>query len=81
MVLAIMDGVGIGKYPAGDAVRTTPTPQLDWLAQHALTNRLKATGARSACLRRRHRQRSRHNACIGCGRVFDQGAMLSECRH
>ncbi len=77
VVLAIMDGVGIGKYPEGDAVRTALTPQLDWLAQHALTSRLKAHGRAVGLPSDADMGNSEvgHNA-IGCGRVFDQGAML-----
>ncbi len=77
VVLAIMDGVGIGKYPEGDAVRSALTPQLDWLAQHALTRRLKAHGRAVGLPSDGDMGNSEvgHNA-IGCGRVFDQGAML-----
>ena len=77
VVLAIMDGVGIGKYPEGDAVRSALTPQLDWLAQHTLTSRLKAHGRAVGLPSDGDMGNSEvgHNA-IGCGRVFDQGAML-----
>ena len=33
VVLAILDGIGIGRHEAGDMVRQTATPTLDWLAQ------------------------------------------------
>ena len=36
VVLAIMDGVGIGKYEEGDIVRKANTPTLDWLAGNSL---------------------------------------------
>ena len=35
VVLVIMDGVGIGKYPEGDAVRTALKPNFDWLRETA----------------------------------------------
>ncbi|MGI6087164.1 MAG: 2,3-bisphosphoglycerate-independent phosphoglycerate mutase [Kiritimatiellia bacterium] len=77
VVLAIMDGIGIGKYSEGDAVRTALTPQMDWLAQHALSSRLKAHGRAVGLPSDADMGNSEvgHNA-IGCGRVFDQGAML-----
>ncbi len=77
VVLVIMDGVGIGKYAEGDAVRSALTPRLDWLAQHALTSRLKAHGRAVGLPSDADMGNSEvgHNA-IGCGRVFDQGAML-----
>ena len=36
VVLAILDGVGIGKYAEGDIVRKANTPTLDWLAGHSV---------------------------------------------
>jgi 2,3-bisphosphoglycerate-independent phosphoglycerate mutase len=44
VVLAILDGVGIGKYEEGDIVRKANTPTLDWLADNSLASRLKAHG-------------------------------------
>jgi len=35
VVLAILDGVGIGKYEEGDIVRKANTPTLDWLAANS----------------------------------------------
>ncbi len=77
MVLAIMDGIGIGKYQEGDIVRRANTPTLDWLARHAVTTRLKAHGTAVGMPSDADMGNSEigHNA-IGCGRVFDQGASL-----
>ena len=44
VVLAILDGVGIGTCAAGDVVSRANTPTLDWLAQNALAAKLKAHG-------------------------------------
>ena len=44
VVLAIMDGVGIGKYDEGDMVRKASTPHLEWLQKHAVSSQLKAHG-------------------------------------
>ncbi|MDJ0855969.1 MAG: hypothetical protein QNI88_12205, partial [Desulfobacterales bacterium] len=44
IVLAILDGIGIGHHEDGDIVRLAATPTLDWLAQNSLTTRLKAHG-------------------------------------
>ncbi len=77
VVLAIMDGVGIGKYAEGDAVRSALTPHLDWLKANALSSRLKAHGRAVGLPSDADMGNSEvgHNA-IGCGRVFDQGAKL-----
>ena len=77
LVLAIMDGVGIGRYEAGDIVRQAATPTLDWLAQNCLTTRLKAHGTAVGMPSDKDMGNSEvgHNA-IGCGRVFEQGAAL-----
>lgn len=77
VVLAIMDGVGIGKYPEGDAVRSALKVNLDWLGAHALSSRLKAHGRAVGLPSDADMGNSEvgHNA-IGCGRVYDQGAML-----
>jgi 2,3-bisphosphoglycerate-independent phosphoglycerate mutase len=77
LVLAIMDGVGIGRYEAGDIVRQAATPTLDWLAQNSLTTRLKAHGTAVGMPSDKDMGNSEvgHNA-IGCGRVFEQGAAL-----
>ncbi len=77
VVLVVMDGVGVGKYEDGDAVRTALTPTLDWLKAHALYSTLQAHGTAVGLPSDDDMGNSEvgHNA-IGCGRVFDQGAML-----
>jgi len=77
VVLAIMDGVGIGKYEEGDMVRKANTPTLDWLSKHAVATRLKAHGKAVGMPSDKDMGNSEigHNA-MGCGRVFDQGASL-----
>jgi len=77
VVLAIMDGVGIGKYPEGDAVRSALKVNMDLLAKHALFSKLKAHGKAVGLPSDADMGNSEvgHNA-IGCGRVYDQGAML-----
>ena len=77
VVLVIMDGVGIGHYEEGDAVRTALTPTLDWLKSHALYSELKAHGTAVGLPSDEDMGNSEvgHNA-IGCGRVFAQGARL-----
>lgn len=77
VVLAIMDGVGIGKGDAGDMVAKATTPTLDWLRQNALYTTLKAHGRAVGMPSDQDMGNSEvgHNA-IGAGRVFDQGALL-----
>jgi 2,3-bisphosphoglycerate-independent phosphoglycerate mutase len=77
VVLAILDGIGIGRHEAGDMVRQAATPTLDWLAQNSLTTQLKAHGTAVGMPSDKDMGNSEvgHNA-IGCGRVFDQGAAL-----
>ena len=77
VVLAILDGVGIGKYEEGDMVRKANTPILDWLAGNSLASRLKAHGTAVGMPSDDDMGNSEigHNA-IGCGRVFEQGASL-----
>ena len=77
VVLVIMDGVGIGRYEAGDAVRSALTTNLCWLKEHALYSQLKAHGTAVGLPSDDDMGNSEvgHNA-IGCGRVFEQGAML-----
>jgi len=77
VVLVIMDGIGIGKYPEGDLVCKANTPTLDWLSRHAVTTRVKAHGTAVGMPSDSDMGNSEigHNA-IGCGRVFDQGASL-----
>ncbi len=77
VVLALMDGIGIGKYPEGDAVRAAFKPHLDRLGRQALSTQLKAHGRAVGLPSDADMGNSEvgHNA-IGCGRVFDQGAKL-----
>ena len=77
VVLAILDGVGIGKYEEGDMVRKANTPTLDWLAANSLASRLIAHGTAVGMPSDADMGNSEigHNA-IGCGRVFAQGASL-----
>jgi len=77
VVLAILDGVGIGKYEEGDMVRKAHTPTLDWLAGNSLASSLKAHGTAVGMPSDDDMGNSEigHNA-IGCGRVFEQGASL-----
>jgi 2,3-bisphosphoglycerate-independent phosphoglycerate mutase len=77
VVLAILDGVGIGSCKEGDIVSRANTPILDWLAQNALSTKLKAHGTAVGMPSDADMGNSEigHNA-IGCGRVFAQGARL-----
>jgi 2,3-bisphosphoglycerate-independent phosphoglycerate mutase len=77
VVLAILDGVGIGTCTEGDVVSRANTLTLDWLAQNALATKLKAHGTAVGMPSDADMGNSEigHNA-IGCGRVFAQGAKL-----
>ncbi len=77
VVLVIMDGVGIGHYEEGDAVRSALTPHLDWLKANSVYSQLKAHGTAVGLPSDEDMGNSEvgHNA-IGCGRVFAQGAKL-----
>ena len=77
VVLAIMDGIGIGKNPESDFVLQSATPNLDWLRKHALYTELRAHGIAVGLPDDGDMGNSEvgHNA-IGCGRVFSQGASL-----
>ena len=77
VVLAILDGVGIGTCKEGDIVSRANTPTLDWLAQNTLSVKLKAHGTAVGMPSDADMGNSEigHNA-IGCGRVFAQGARL-----
>lgn len=79
VVLAIMDGTGIGKYKDGDFVASAFKPNWDWLKQHALYTELKAHGTAVGMPSDEDMGNSEvgHNA-IGSGRVFSQGASLVE---
>ncbi|MCB1750974.1 MAG: 2,3-bisphosphoglycerate-independent phosphoglycerate mutase [Gammaproteobacteria bacterium] len=77
VVLAIMDGVGIGRNPSSDYVKIAHTPNLDWLREHAIYTELRAHGTAVGLPDDSDMGNSEvgHNA-IGCGRVFSQGAAL-----
>lgn len=77
VVLLIMDGVGLGKYPDGDAVKAAYTPELDKLLKSCPNTSLKAHGTAVGMPSDDDMGNSEvgHNA-IGCGRVFAQGAKL-----
>ncbi len=77
LVLAVLDGVGIGAKDEADAVYLARTPALDrlWAGGPALTLRAhgKAVGLPSDS--DMGNSEVGHNA-LGCGRVYDQGAKL-----
>ena len=77
LVLAIMDGVGFGAYPEGDAVAEAKTNMLDSLYKSVPWTKLKAHGTAVGLPSDDDMGNSEvgHNA-IGCGRVFSQGAKL-----
>ncbi|MBE6362102.1 MAG: 2,3-bisphosphoglycerate-independent phosphoglycerate mutase [Lentisphaerae bacterium] len=77
VVLAILDGVGFGKYADGDAVAKANTPVLDALMAENPTTSLKAHGTAVGMPSDADMGNSEvgHNA-IGSGRVFSQGAKL-----
>ncbi len=79
VVLAILDGVGFGKYADGDGVKLAHTPVLDDLLAHAPHTALKAHGTAVGMPSDADMGNSEvgHNA-IGSGRVFSQGAKLVE---
>ncbi|NDC82189.1 2,3-bisphosphoglycerate-independent phosphoglycerate mutase [bacterium] len=77
VVLIIMDGVGIGKPTAANAVYMAKTPTLDWLQTLPTYRLLKAHGTAVGMPSDEDMGNSEvgHNA-LGAGRVFDQGASL-----
>jgi len=77
VVLAIMDGVGYGKYEEGDAVKASKLPNLDSLTASCPHVAVKAHGTAVGLPSDGDMGNSEvgHNA-IGCGRVFSQGAKL-----
>ena len=79
VVLAILDGVGYGKYSDGDAVKRANMPTFRSLLEHCPNTRLKAHGTAVGMPSDADMGNSEvgHNA-IGCGRVFSQGAKLVE---
>ncbi len=79
LVLAILDGVGYGKYSDGDAVLNAYVPTLDKLRKECPHTKLKAHGTAVGMPSDADMGNSEvgHNA-MGCGRVFSQGAKLVE---
>jgi 2,3-bisphosphoglycerate-independent phosphoglycerate mutase len=77
VVVCIMDGVGIGRRDASDAVWLAHTPELDWLGAHTPSTQLRAHGTAVGMPSDGDMGNSEvgHNA-LGAGRVFDQGAKL-----
>ena len=77
VILAIMDGVGIGPGDESDIVAAADTPHLDWLKANAPWTALKAHGSAVGMPAEDDMGNSEvgHNA-IGAGRVFAQGAKL-----
>jgi 2,3-bisphosphoglycerate-independent phosphoglycerate mutase len=77
VVVVVMDGVGLGRKDASDAVHLARTPTLDRLAHEALATQLAAHGTAVGLPSDDDMGNSEvgHNA-LGAGRVFDQGAKL-----
>jgi 2,3-bisphosphoglycerate-independent phosphoglycerate mutase len=77
VLVCVMDGIGIGRRDAGDAVWQARTPHLDWLARHVPGTALRAHGTAVGMPSDADMGNSEvgHNA-LGAGRVFDQGAKL-----
>ena len=77
VVVAVMDGVGIGKQDDADAVFHANTPNLDRYRTTQLSTQLQAHGMAVGMPSDSDMGNSEvgHNV-IGCGRVFDQGAKL-----
>ncbi|MAE71929.1 MAG: phosphoglycerate mutase (2,3-diphosphoglycerate-independent) [Gemmatimonadetes bacterium] len=78
VVVAVLDGVGLGRGDGGDAVAQASTPNLDRLAARTLlTTRLAAHGRAVGMPSDSDMGNSEvgHNA-LGAGRIFDQGAKL-----
>lgn len=80
VVLAILDGVGYGKYADGDAREAGAHAVLDAFMKNCPVTKLKAHGTAVGHARPDDDMGNSevgHNA-IGCGRVFSQGAKLVE---
>ena len=77
VILAILDGIGLGRQDEGDAVYLAHTPNLDQLMQHHPWGKLQAHGRAVGLPSDGDMGNSEvgHNA-MGAGRVFDQGAKL-----
>ncbi len=76
VVLVIMDGVGVGAYEEGDAVREARMPTFRRLQENFPHTLLKAHGTAVGLPSDEDMGNSEvgHNA-IGCGRVYEQGSM------
>ena len=79
VVLVIMDGVGVGRGDAFDAVHTARTPTLDRLRRESLYRTLLAHGTAVGLPSDADMGNSEvgHNI-LGAGRIFDQGAKSIE---
>ncbi len=79
LVLAILDGVGYGRFAEGDAVRQAWMPEFNRMRESCPSTQLKAHGTAVGMPSDADMGNSEvgHNA-IGCGRVFAQGAKLVE---
>ncbi len=77
LVVAVMDGVGVGTRDESDAVFLARTPLLDRLRDSPLYCTLRAHGTAVGMPSDGDMGNSEvgHNA-MGCGRVYDQGAKL-----
>jgi 2,3-bisphosphoglycerate-independent phosphoglycerate mutase len=77
VVLAVLDGVGVGKGDEADAVKLASTPTLDRLWSEGARCTLAAHGAAVGLPSPDDMGNSEvgHNA-LGCGRVYEQGASL-----
>ena len=77
LILAILDGIGYGKYEDGDAVKASRMKWLDKLTSLSPHTKLKAHGMAVGLPSDDDMGNSEvgHNA-IGAGRVFAQGAKL-----
>ena len=77
IVTVVMDGVGIGASPLGDAVRDANTPTLDRLRERYPYTTLRAHGKAVGMPSDDDMGNSEvgHNA-LGAGQVFNQGAAL-----
>src|SRR4030095_15892675 len=72
VVACVLDGVGIGAHDESDAVWLARTPNLDWLARHALATSLCAHGTAVGMPSDDDMGNSEvgHNA-LGAGTIFD----------
>ena len=77
LVLAVLDGVGIGNGDESDAVKVAATPTLDRLWSPGVRCALAAHGRAVGLPSDGDMGNSEvgHNA-LGCGRIYDQGAKL-----